>query len=355
MWIGRNWRSSPEASYEPNFMSLMIGIPGTRLDASSRAWLRHPNVESLILFARNYQSREQLAQLLSEVRSVRPSLIVAIDQEGGPVQRLRHGFSALPALAEIGSLFVRNARLGIKACRLHARLMVCEVRAAGIDISLAPVADLGRGNRAIGSRAFASDPLATAKLSAHYVSAMQDDGMAATLKHFPGHGSVLEDTHFDFAIDRRALPELIASDLLPFAVGIGAGARAVMMAHVCYPDLDPLAAGYSRLWLQHVLRAQLGFQGVIMGDDISMAAGASAGSIQERVLQHYLAGCDLVLACQPDAVEAALQAPCVKLGARHAQSLRAAGESFPTAERMSKMVPRWSQQLGRLLDAQSSA
>jgi beta-N-acetylhexosaminidase len=177
-----------------------------------------------------------------------------------------------------------------------------------LDLSFAPVADLERGNLAIGDRAFHADPLICAELTAVYVDTLQRCGMPATLKHFPGHGSVLADTHHDRAIDPRPLPQILDEDVLPFATAIAAGARAVMMAHVEYPQADAHAAGYSRYWIQQVLRAGLGFQGVVISDDIGMVAGAALGAVSARLDAHARAGCDLVLVCDPAQVPAALDA-----------------------------------------------
>jgi beta-N-acetylhexosaminidase len=182
------------------------------------------------------------------------------------------------------------------------------VRASGVDLSFAPVVDLGRGNRAIGDRAFSADPDVVAAFTRAYVRGMHDAGMAATLKHFPGHGSVLEDTHVDDAIDDRPLDAIRALDLVPFAAGIGAGADAVMMAHVVYPQVDKDPAGYSKRWIGDILRGEMGFGGVVFSDDIGMAAAFSAGGIKARIDAHLDAGCDVVLVCHPELVPESLAA-----------------------------------------------
>jgi beta-N-acetylhexosaminidase len=304
-------------------MSLLIGIDGTTLDDTARTQLGDKRVAGVILFTRNYQDRAQLRSLISEIRGVRRNLLVAIDQEGGRVQRLRNGFTALPALADIGALHQRNRKAGLHACALHAWLMAHEVLASEIDFSLAPVVDLARGNQAIGDRAFAVDPVACAELAAVYVDRMIRSGMAATLKHFPGHGSVAPDTHLELASDERSLAELAHTDLLPFAVGIEAGASAVMMAHVSYPRIDRKAAGFSKRWIKGVLRDTLRFRGLVMGDDVSMAGAAAAGSIAERVGAHYRAGCDLVLVCEQRAVNEALAARIPRVKSARLKALRA--------------------------------
>jgi beta-N-acetylhexosaminidase len=177
-----------------------------------------------------------------------------------------------------------------------------------VDLSFAPVVDLARGNRAIGDRAFSDDPQVVAAFTRAYVRGMHSVGMAATLKHFPGHGTVLEDTHFDDAVDPRPLDTLRAEDLVPFVAGIEAGADAVMMAHVAYPQVAPEPAGYSRRWIEEILRAEMGFRGVVFSDDIGMAAAFSAGGVRSRIDAHLDAGCDVVLVCHPELVEESLRA-----------------------------------------------
>ena len=215
---------------------LVIGIAGTELTSQESEWLQHPACAGVILFTRNFASREQVAQLGQAIRecAARPQLI-CVDQEGGRVQRFRKGYFELPALEHFGRLHAADPAAALAMAQDHAWLMASEIRATGIDLSFAPVVDLGRGNRAIGNRAFAADPAVVAQFTRAYVRGMHAAGMAATLKHFPGHGSVLEDTHFDDAIDPRPLEILRNEDLLPFVAGIEAGAEAVMMAHVKYP------------------------------------------------------------------------------------------------------------------------
>jgi len=248
-----------------------------------------------------------LQTLCAQIRASAPQALIAVDQEGGRVQRFAAGYSALPALAQIGELYDSQPFAARRAARLHAQLMAVEVQSDGVDLSFAPVADLARGNLAIGDRAFHADPLICAELTAIYATSMQACGMPATLKHFPGHGSVLADTHHDRAIDARAIHTILDQDLLPFAVGVLAGARAVMMAHVEYPAADLAAAGYSHYWIKKVLREGLGFRGVAISDDIGMVAGAHAGAVERRLDAHAQAGCDLVLVCDPGLTAAALE------------------------------------------------
>ena len=288
---------------------LLIGIAGTELAEHERDWLQHPSCAGVILFTRNFVSKNQVAELSEAIRaaSPRPQLI-CVDQEGGRVQRFRDGYVELPALQDFGAAYQRDPAAALKLAEEHAWLMASEIRASGIDLSFAPVVDLGRGNRAIGNRAFHEDPAIVAEFTRAYVRGMHAAGMAATLKHFPGHGSVLEDTHFDAAVDPRPLETLRAQDLQPFVAGIEAGADAVMMAHVSYPAVAPEPAGYSPRWMQGILRQEMGFRGVIFSDDIGMAAAESAGGVAARIDAHLDAGCDVVLVCPPALVAESLAA-----------------------------------------------
>ncbi|HBK45763.1 MAG TPA: beta-N-acetylhexosaminidase [Xanthomonadaceae bacterium] len=288
---------------------LVIGVAGTELTSQERDWLQHDCVGGVILFKRNFASRQQVAELSAAIRAAaRLPQLVCVDQEGGRVQRFREGYAALPPLQGFGELYARDPDAALELAREHAWLMASEVRASGVDLSFAPVVDLARGNRAIGDRAFSDDPQVVAAFTRAYVEAMHAAGMAATLKHFPGHGTVLEDTHVDDASDPRPLQTLQREDLLPFAAGIDAGADAVMMAHVRYPAVAPEPAGYSPRWIQQILRGQMGFRGVVFSDDIGMAASFAAGGVKARVDAHLDAGCDVVLVCHPELVEESLQA-----------------------------------------------
>ena len=288
---------------------LVIGVAGTELTAQERDWLQHDAVAGVILFKRNFASRDQVADLSAAIRAAAPRpQLVCVDQEGGRVQRVRDGYSDLPPLQRFGELYAGDPQAALALAEEHAWLMASEVRASGVDLSFAPVVDLARGNRAIGDRAFSDDPQVVAAFTRAYVRGMHSVGMAATLKHFPGHGTVLEDTHFDDAVDPRPLDTLRAEDLVPFVAGIEAGADAVMMAHVAYPQVAPEPAGYSRRWIEEILRAEMGFRGVVFSDDIGMAAAFSAGGVRSRIDAHLDAGCDVVLVCHPELVEESLRA-----------------------------------------------
>jgi beta-N-acetylhexosaminidase len=295
---------------------LIIGLEGRQLADHERARLLAPEVSGAILFTRNYADREQLQALVESIRELRgDGFVISVDHEGGPVQRFREGFTRLPPLARVGKLYRRDRAAGVAMAEMHAAVMAGEVRACGIDISFAPVVDLARGNRVIGERAFDADPQGVAELAAAYVRGMRLAGMAATIKHYPGHGSIPEDTHLQAAIDSRPLEAIRATDLVPFVEGIAAGAEAVMVAHVTYPSVDRVAAGYSKVWIGEILRGELGFRGVVFSDDVGMVAAESAGGIGERVNAHLEAGCDLVLVCHPEMADAAIEsvrgrAPC---------------------------------------------
>ena len=288
---------------------LGIGIAGHELTLQERDWLQHDACAGVVLFSRNFASKAQVIELTQAIRAAAPRpQLVCVDQEGGRVQRFRDGYSKLPPLQGFDALYQQDVTAALALAREHGWLMASEIRATGIDLSFAPVVDLGRGNRAIGNRAFSPDPQVVAHFTHAYVEGMHDAGMAATLKHFPGHGSVLEDTHFDDAVDDRSLDDLRTLDLVPFVAGIEAGAEAVMMAHVVYPQVAPEPAGYSPRWIKEILRKELGFRGVVLSDDIGMAAAFSAGGVKSRIDAHLDAGCDIVLVCHPDQVQESLRA-----------------------------------------------
>jgi len=288
---------------------LVIGIAGKELTAQERDWLQDDACAGVILFKRNFASRAQVTELCASIReAVARPLLICVDQEGGRVQRFDEGYTALPALEGFGRLYAKDPQAALALAEEHAWVMASEVRATGVDLSFAPVVDVGHGNLAIGDRSFSDDPHVVAELTRAYVRGMHAAGMPATLKHFPGHGTVREDTHFDNAVDDRPLEAIRAHDLVPFVAGIEAGADAVMLAHVVYPRVAPEPAGYSPYWINDILRGELGFRGVVFSDDIGMAAAFSAGGVKARVDAHLDAGCDVVLVCHPELVEESLAA-----------------------------------------------
>lgn len=293
-------------SIEQPLGPLIVGFDGAELDDSARERLAHPAVGGVILFARNFESPEQLRHLTETLRALRsPRLLVTVDQEGGRVQRLRAGFTPLPPLATLGRWHRSHPDRARDLAYRHGRVMAAEVLGHGLDLSFAPVLDLDRGSAAIGDRAMASDPAAVIDLGAHYIAGMRDAGMRCCGKHFPGHGSVEADSHDQVVVDER-WSEALEPDIQPFAALV-AQLDSVMMAHVRYPARDERPAGYSRYWVETSLRRELGFSGIVVSDDLDMAGAAPGGAgLAERVDSALAAGCDAVLVCRPQSVEALL-------------------------------------------------
>lgn len=281
---------------------LMLDIEGTELSPAEAKQLESPQVGGLILFSRNYENPQQLSALMQSIRTLRPDLLVAVDQEGGRVQRFRAGFTPLPPMAVLGKLWQEDAPRAIACAHELGWLMATELRRYEIDISFAPVLDLDWGQSSvIGDRAFDADPEVVTLLAGGVMSGMHEAGMAATGKHFPGHGWVKADSHIERPVDERELEAIEAQDLRPFAALIRRGLDAVMPAHVVYSRVCPEPAGFSSFWLQEVLRRQLRFDGVIFSDDLSMEGASQAGSYADRCDRALAAGCDMVLVCNnPD-------------------------------------------------------
>jgi len=278
---------------------LMIDLLGTSVTAEERELLRHPLVGGVILFTRNYLDPEQLTQLVAAVHQARnPPLIVAVDHEGGRVQRFRTGFSLLPPARRIGHEFDLDPRAGLELSRRMGWLMAAELRAHGVDISFAPCVDLDYGiSEVIGDRAFHSRPEVVGQLAVAYMHGMRDAGMAATAKHFPAHGAVVADSHLTLPVDRRELPDL-TDDLSPYNRLIANGLPAVMAAHVLFPAVAPAPASLSSRWIRDVLRGDMRFQGVVFTDDLSMGGAAAAyGDIVTRARHALAAGCDMLPVC----------------------------------------------------------
>jgi beta-N-acetylhexosaminidase len=278
---------------------LMIDLAGTEVSAEERELLRHPLVGGVILFTRNYAEPAQLSALVNAIHGARsPPLIVAVDQEGGRVQRFRPGFSRLPPARRIGREFDLNARAGVALARAIGWLMAAELRAHGVDISFAPCVDLDLGlSEVIGERAFHARPDTVSQLALAWMHGMRDAGMAATAKHFPGHGAVAADSHLTLPVDRRPLADL-APDLTPYRRLMANGLPAVMVAHVLFPAVDAAPASLSARWIRDVLRGELRFQGVVFADDLSMGGAAAAyGDVVTRARQALSAGCDMLPVC----------------------------------------------------------
>ena len=278
---------------------VMLGVEGCELTKADRVRLAHPRVGGVILFARNFENCAQLAALTAQIHAVRaPLLLIAVDHEGGRVQRFRDGFTAIPPMRTLGELWDRDVAAAAAEARRLGEVIARELRAHGIDFSFAPVLDLDFGaSSVIGDRALGANPNAVAHLAVCLRQGLHAGGCAAVGKHFPGHGFVKADSHHEVPVDDRPLADLLAHDLVPFAALVKAGMEAVMPAHVIYPAVDALPAGYSRAWLQDILRGRLGFDGVIFSDDLGMAGAHTAGDIVGRADAALAAGCDMVLAC----------------------------------------------------------
>ena len=329
--------------------SLMLDIAGTWLTAEDRQLLRQPEVGGLILFARNIENLLQVQELCRAIRAVRPDLLLAVDQEGGRVQRLRRDFVRLPAMREFASR--PNAQELAEIC---GWVMATEVLAVGLDFSFAPVLDLDYQRSAVvGSRAFEGDPQRASELAGAFIRGMHSAGMAATGKHFPGHGWAEADSHVAIPVDERGLDELRGRDLVPFRK-LAAELDAVMPAHVIYPQIDDRPAGFSRRWLQDVLRDELGFRGLIFSDDLSMAGAHVVGDAASRIEAALMAGCDMGLVCNDrGAAELALSA-LQRLGAQPSPALgRMRNRACGSLEY--KQDPRWRASVAALKAAELTA
>lgn len=283
---------------------LMVDVSGLSLTDGERDMLADPRIGGVILFSRNFENLEQVGDLVRELHAVRsPQLLVAVDQEGGRVQRFRDGFTELPPARWLGHEYDLDPDHARELSRSCGWLMAAELLEVGIDISFAPVVDLDLGfSEVIGDRAFHKDPDAVAALASAYMIGMRQAGMMAVAKHFPGHGAVVADSHHELPVDHREL-DAMSDDLLPYRRLIDNGLAGIMMAHVKYPAIDRRIASLSPYWVQTELRINLGFNGVVFSDDLSMSAAEVAGTVPERVQQALDAGADMALICNdPDAV-----------------------------------------------------
>ena len=276
----------------------MVDIAGTELDPEDREVLAHPLVGSVLLFTRNYRDAQQVTALCAAIRAVRtPHLLIAVDHEGGRVQRFREGFTRLPAARALSRRFDQDRRESLALARSVGWLMASELRAVGVDFSFAPCVDLDYGvSEIIGDRSFNRDPDVVAAFGAAYMLGMRDAGMAAIAKHFPGHGAVIADSHVALPIDRREFVDM-EGDIRPYRMLIGNNLAGIMAAHVVYPAVDALPASLSRRWLNDILRGEMGFHGCLFADDLSMAGAVAFGSVVERARLAYVAGCDVLPIC----------------------------------------------------------
>ena len=277
---------------------VVIDLAGQQLSAGDRERLLHPLVGGVIHFSRHYESPAQIRALNAEIHALRPGLLIAVDHEGGRVQRFRDGFTPIPPMRALGERWDSDPEGALAEAHRLGRIMADELTSHGVDFSFTPVLDLDHGGSSvIGDRAFHRDPLAIVQLAGALIAGMRDGGMASVGKHFPGHGFVRADSHHEVPIDERSFAAIEADDLVPFAQLIDAGLDAVMPAHVIYPAVDAQPAGYSTRWLKEILRGQLGFDGMIFSDDLSMAGAHGAGDMLARANLALAAGCDMVLVC----------------------------------------------------------
>ena len=277
----------------------MLDVEGVALSPADRDLLREPAVGGVILFSRNYESPAQIADLVAEIRALRsPPLLIAVDHEGGRVQRFRDGFTAIPPMRRIGAEFVSDREKGIDLARQTGWLIGSELRAANIDLCFAPCVDLDWGvSEIIGDRAFHSNPDAVAEIAGAFCRGLRSAGMAAVAKHFPGHGAVLADSHLKLPVDRREYGVLL-DDMRPYERLTGNGLIAgVMLAHIVYRELDEMPAGFSSYWIENELRNRVGFGGAVFCDDLSMQATAAYGTMPQRAKRALKAGCDMLLVC----------------------------------------------------------
>jgi beta-N-acetylhexosaminidase len=331
----------------------MVDIAGTELSADDVRVLSDPLVGSVILFARNYANPRQVADLTANIRAVRtPHLLIAVDQEGGRVQRFRDGFTRLPAVRLLGRVYDEDRRDGLALAQSVGWLMAGELRAVGVDFSFAPCVDLDYGvSEIIGDRAFHSDPDAVAALAVATLSGMREAGMAAVAKHFPGHGAVVADSHVALPVDRRDYADL-EPDIRPYRPLIDNNLAAIMAAHVVFPAVDALPASLSRRWITDILRGELKFHGCVFADDLTMAGAAAFGDVLARAKLAFAAGCDVLPICNDrhsvelvldrfgtDVGSAAAQARLVRMRARGeaAADLRSSRQWQETAARIASL------------------
>lgn len=278
---------------------VMLDIAGTQLTDDDRERLLHPLTGGVILFSRNFTSRKQLAALVQNIRSLRtPHLLIAVDQEGGRVQRFKEGFTRLPAMRELGKIWDKNPKRARHLSYQLGYVLATELLTCDVDLSFTPVLDIDHGHSSvIGDRAFHRKPCAVSDLGHDLMRGLKAGGMQAVGKHFPGHGYIQADSHLEKSVDQRCYADIEMDDLIPFQRMIDFGLTGIMAAHVIYPQVDQYPAGFSWIWLQQILRQTLQFEGCIFSDDLSMQGVAHFNSITARATAALEAGCDMVLVC----------------------------------------------------------
>lgn len=322
-----------------NFGMVMLDIAGTKLFDYEREIINHPNTGAVILFARNYENPQQVTDLIQNIRAARNGdILIAVDQEGGRVQRFQNGFTRLPPAA----FYEHESEIA----EIAGWLMASELLAVGVDFSFAPVLDVDCGVSAIiGNRAFSKNAQKVSQLAGEFSQGMRSAGMAATGKHFPGHGAVALDSHLTLPIDERELHELQEKDLLPFRELIAQGLEGIMPAHVLYPKIDDAQpAGFSSFWIQKILREELSFDGVVFSDDLSMEGAAGVGDFADRAKMALQAGCDMVLVCNnPTAAEQVLNALPVENNSDRERRLQKMRGQFSLTREQLQATQKWKQ------------
>ena len=283
-----------ESNSLQSFGRLMTSLEGTSLTIEDKKLLSNKHVGGIVLFSKNFESQLQIQSLCSEIKAVKENIIIAVDQEGGRVQRFKNEFTVLPSMQDLGDYAIEKNNMRI--CHEIGWLMASELVASGIDISFAPVLDVDRETSSIiGNRSFSNDPKLLIKLARNFINGMNEAGMQATGKHFPGHGGIFEDSHISEPVDTRSYEKLLEIDLKPF-IELQNNLSALMTAHITFPKVDDICVSYSDIWIKKILKEKLAFEGIVFSDDLSMK-GAGDFSMGEKALKSIEAGCDMILVC----------------------------------------------------------
>ncbi len=327
---------------------VLIDLEGVTLTQLEQEKIKHPNTGAVILFSRNYTDPEQISRLINSIRRSRDAdILIAVDQEGGRVQRFQQGFSRLPPASSFANSSV--------SAEMAGWLMAAELLSVGVDFSFAPILDIDCGiSKIIGDRSFSENQKLATELASNFRKGMNTAGMAATGKHFPGHGAVALDSHLALPIDERDLQTIRNKDLEPFKQLISEGLEAIMPAHVVYPQVDSLPAGFSSVWIQQILRTELNFDGAIFSDDLSMEGASSIGNYNERAKLALQAGCDMVLVCNnPTAAEEVLESIPIKFNQKREIRLKRMQGDFQLSRQQLLLSKQWKQashQIKNLVD-----